>query len=227
MRNNEQLWVSFSQFLTLLTLSPFCHMRIHHLLIDLGGVLYQIDIPRTMARYDALRAPDAPPLRYSSTLQQAWFTRLDQGEIDIDAFAAGLRGEFGLQAELATIRAIWRDLLIGVFPGRVEQVQRLAERYQLALLSNTSRYHYDHYREACQPMFACMQHLFLSFEMGLSKPDTAIYQQALAQAGWSAETTLFLDDSRRNLDTAAALGLQTAWIETPAHFDRWVEQLLA
>jgi glucose-1-phosphatase len=202
-------------------------MRLQNILLDLGGVLYDIDIDRTMERYRALARQGSTTLHYQSERPLPWFSRLDRGEIDIDTFAHGLKQAHNLQADIATIKQIWLELLLGVFPGRTESVTQLAPHYRLALLSNTSRYHHDHYRPACAEMFAQMDHLFFSFEMGLTKPDPVIYQRALSQAGWRAEETLFMDDSQRNLQAAAQLGIQTAWIDHPAQFDAWVERLLA
>jgi len=204
----------------------FDDMRLKNVLIDLGGVLYEIDIAHTMQRYRALSRRSAEQISYQSQQPLIWFTQLDRGEIDIDTFAKGLQQDLALDADLATIKQIWRELLIGVFPGRVEVLARLAQHYRLALLSNTSRYHHDHYRPACEPLFAHMDHLFFSFEMGLTKPDPAIYQQALAQAGWRAEETLFMDDSQRNLDAAQAQDIHPAWIDTPETFGTWARRLL-
>jgi putative hydrolase of the HAD superfamily len=199
---------------------------IKNLLIDLGGVLYEIDIDKTLTAYRALQAADTQPLDLSKHHQAEWFSLLDIGQTDIDAFARGMQQTFQLQADLPEIKRIWLDLLIGVLPGRIEQIRALAQHYQLALLSNTSRFHYEFYEEACRPMFQEMKHLFFSFDMGLRKPDPAIYQTALREAGWKAEETLFLDDSRTNIEAAAQEGIQTAWIEQHEDFDAVVRRLL-
>ncbi|GAB4418257.1 MAG: glucose-1-phosphatase [Bacteroidia bacterium] len=199
---------------------------INNLLLDLGGVLYEIDVPKTVRAYEALRPASGGAITFTMQDQHEWFSRLDRGDVEIDDFLQGIQEEFGLVADPETLRRIWRELLIGLYPGREATVQRLAQRYGVALLSNTNRYHYEQYIDECRGMFGAMDHVFLSYEMGLRKPDPAIFEAALAQAGWRAEETLFADDSRRNVDAAAALGLHTWWIETPADFDRMVAALL-
>ncbi len=46
-----------------------------------------------------------------------------------------------------------------------------------------------------------------SHEVGLRKPNPAIYRLALDRLGASAERTVFLDDVESNVDAATALGM--------------------
>ncbi|MDX2248358.1 MAG: HAD family phosphatase [Bacteroidia bacterium] len=195
-------------------------MAIKNMLIDLGGVLYEIDIQSTLDKYNQMRAPETDPIEYGKYGQHPWFTFLDNGNSDIDEFAAGLKSTFSLSGSIAEIKKIWKDLLIGVFPGRIEAIQLLSKKYNLALLSNTNKYHFDTYYPECKPMFDCMDRVFLSYEMGVRKPDPAMYLQALENMGWKAEETLFLDDSFPNIEAAKALGIQTYWIEIPESFEK-------
>ena len=54
---------------------------------------------------------------------------------------------------------------------------------------------------------------YLSYEMGMVKPDVEIFEALLADAQVKAEECLFLDDGKKNIDTAAALGIQTYWVK--------------
>ncbi len=200
---------------------------IHYLLFDLGGVLYDIDIQRTVEAYTRLQRPGAESIDYGKSSQHEAFSLLDRGEIDIDGFASFLRDTYQLEATLDQIKEIWLELLIGVFPGRAEDLAKLALRYRIALLSNTSRFHHDHYRAACEPMFRQMDHLFFSFNLALRKPDPAIYHTSLQLTGWQPQYTLFVDDSKANIEAAAALGIQTFWMETPDHWEALMNDLLA
>lgn len=219
----------FSGLLNISFLPYLCqmaHSPIRNLLFDLGGVLYEIDIDRTVQRYNDMREDGAPPVVFNKAVQHDWFTLLDQGQIEIDEFAAGLKSSYRLTGSLEEIKDIWMALLIGVLPGRIEAFQQLAPHYNMALLSNTSRFHRDHYAPQCAPMFSLMDHLCYSFDMGVSKPDDVIYLQALDTLGWKAEETIFLDDSKKNIDAAEKLGFHTAWIEEHDDFHTVVKQLL-
>ena len=50
--------------------------------------------------------------------------------------------------------------------------------------------------------------LIWSYQLGIAKPDPAIYQHTLEKLGARPEETLFLDDKRVNIEAAKALGMQ-------------------
>lgn len=50
--------------------------------------------------------------------------------------------------------------------------------------------------------------LVWSYQLGVAKPDPAIYHFALEQLGTRPEETLFIDDKQENVDTATALGMK-------------------
>lgn len=47
-----------------------------------------------------------------------------------------------------------------------------------------------------------------SYQLGVAKPDAAIYRHTLAELGVEPEETLFIDDKRVNVEAARALGIQ-------------------
>ncbi|MCA9266823.1 MAG: HAD family phosphatase [Planctomycetales bacterium] len=81
-------------------------------------------------------------------------------------------------------------------------VQLKGVRQRTGLLSNTSA---DHF-ELCRRRFAAIRDLFdvyvLSYEVGVMKPDDAIYTQAIAQAGAPAERIFYCDDREENVVAA-------------------------
>jgi putative hydrolase of the HAD superfamily len=50
--------------------------------------------------------------------------------------------------------------------------------------------------------------LVWSCQLGIAKPDPAIYRHTLAELGTQPEETLFIDDKRPNVEAARALGIQ-------------------
>ncbi|MGO9326421.1 MAG: HAD family hydrolase [Terracidiphilus sp.] len=56
--------------------------------------------------------------------------------------------------------------------------------------------------------------LVWSYQLGVAKPDPAIYRYALERLGTRPEETLFLDDKVENVETAAALGMRVMIFST-------------
>ena len=54
---------------------------------------------------------------------------------------------------------------------------------------------------------------YLSYKIGLTKPDPAIFHYLLKEEGLQAGECLFLDDGAKNIETATALGFQTRLIQ--------------
>ena len=50
--------------------------------------------------------------------------------------------------------------------------------------------------------------VYYSFEMGMRKPDTEIFNHLLKKHDLSPKRTLFIDDKKENTDAAASLGIQ-------------------
>jgi 2-haloacid dehalogenase/putative hydrolase of the HAD superfamily len=69
---------------------------------------------------------------------------------------------------------------------------------------------------AMSPAFARLADIVVSGAVGLVKPDPRIFQLAAARAGLAPAELLFVDDSRRNIDAAAALGFDVHLFDDPA-----------
>jgi HAD superfamily hydrolase (TIGR01509 family) len=55
--------------------------------------------------------------------------------------------------------------------------------------------------------------VILSFEVGLRKPDPAIYREALRRVGVEPDRAIFVDDQQEYCDGAASIGIQTYLID--------------
>lgn len=97
--------------------------------------------------------------------------------------------------------------------GRVcSMLRRLAERYKLAVVSNGSRQ-----GQQAKMLRAGLSELFdvvlISGQMGVRKPDEAIFLQAVDKMGCPAEDAVFVgDDPLADISGAASAGLKTCWI---------------
>ena len=116
-------------------------------------------------------------------------------------------------ADLLEIRAAW-NCLIGDFPlYRLEFLQILSQKYRLFLLSNTDSIHINRFEHKVGLSFSsdfyqCFEKVYFSYEIGMRKPDEAIFKHIIKNHNLSEKRTLFVDDKIENTTAAENLGLQ-------------------
>lgn len=95
-----------------------------------------------------------------------------------------------------------------------ELIAELKERgYRVIILSNMSREYIEYLRQ--KPVYRLIDEELISCEVGLVKPERAMYELLLERFGLDASQTMFVDDRKHNVDAAAELGI------TPYHFDNY------
>ena len=185
---------------------------IRNLIFDLGGVILNYDVE---ADTRALAQAGLP--EYSS-----WDRYPELGKVAnlylnglisdaefctrIDPFcAAGTTDSMKLYSMQAVLADIPRE--------RLEAIRALRGRYRIFLLSNINHlsweYALEQFAKAGIDPSDCFDRLFLSYELGIAKPDWRIFHHVLETTGSLAEETLFLDDSSDNIRAAQELGIQT------------------
>lgn len=92
-----------------------------------------------------------------------------------------------------------------VYPDAKEVLEVLSQSYKLGIISDTWP---SIEQQLCaigiRDYFSTSTY---SCELGKFKPDEALYKDALRKCGCKAEETVFIDDSVRNLEGAAKLGI--------------------
>ena len=105
----------------------------------------------------------------------------------------------------------WLEMVAGPIAPTVALLERLDEAgVPLWALTNWSAETFALVRP--DPAYAFLdrfRHIFVSGELGLAKPDAAIFRHVLEAIGAPPERCLFIDDAERNVAAAAALGMRT------------------
>jgi len=136
----------------------------------------------------------------------------EKGKISELAFIESFQ-KYLPNASLNEIREAWKKI-IGDFPlYRLEFLQMLSSKYRLFLLSNTDAIHIDYFEHKVGQSFSrdfyqCFEKVYFSFEMGMRKPEEAIFNCLLKNHDLSPKRTLFIDDKKENTDVAESLGIQ-------------------
>lgn len=91
------------------------------------------------------------------------------------------------------------------YPDAERVVKTLGEAYKLGIISDTwPSIHRQLRAIGVADYFSTRT---FSFALGTFKPDGRMYRDALEKGGFPAEDTVFVDDSARNLEGAARLGM--------------------
>ena len=93
-------------------------------------------------------------------------------------------------------------------PGVTKILQKLEEEGGCShVLSNYPIWYRDMFQRL--DLYDYFEHVFVSCDIGLRKPDPKIYQYVLNQLGCHASDLIFVDDRLRNCQAAESLGIRT------------------
>ncbi|MFP4467775.1 MAG: HAD family hydrolase [Bacteroidales bacterium] len=193
-------------------------MNIRNIIFDLGGVLLNIDYQATINAFKKLGMKDFDEF-FTQAAQHQLFDRLDKGEVSPPAFREELRRLSGLEVSDEEIDSAWNAMLLDLPAKRLALLERVGKRYRTFLLSNTNSIHYPAYMDYLNRHYgiADLSDLFnkqyLSFQVGMRKPDRDIFRHVLSDQALQAGETLFIDDSVQHVKGAREAGLNAVWLD--------------
>lgn len=195
---------------------------IKNLIIDFGGVLIDLDRQRCIENFKRLGLPDVEVV-LDIYHQQDFFQKYEKGLITSAEFRDVIREKIGKPVTDAQIDDAWNSFLVSIPAAKLDLLLNLRKDYVVYLLSNTNEIHWQW---SCQHAFPYktfrvenyFEHIYLSYEMNMAKPDAEIFQKVLDDTGIIPAETLFIDDSTANCRAAEALGITTY---TPQAGEDW------
>jgi putative hydrolase of the HAD superfamily len=193
------------------------------LLLDLGNVLVLHDNEKLFRALAAAFGCDAETVR--DHLDAGLWDAVNRGLLPGDALRRELVRRIGRDLEPGRWLELW-SCHFEVNEPMVCAVERRLGRERLVLVSNTHDQHVAWIRPRL-PLLERFDGLVLSCEVGLAKPDPAIFEKALAVAGVRAEEAAFFDDVPAYVTAAAALGLHARLFTTAARFEQDLDALVA
>lgn len=205
--------------------------RIRNIIFDLGGVIITLDQPQAIRRFQKLGLKDAAE-RLDAYTQSGIFGDLERGRIDAEGFRQGLSQLIGREVSYEECRYGWLGYCRELPKRNIEALKQLrSEGYRLILLSNTNPYmmswvmspefdgeghSLDYYMDAC----------YMSYQLGVMKPDTEFFRQVLTREQIAPSQTLFVDDGPRNVAVACQMGIRTFCPKNGADWTKEIYQYL-
>jgi putative hydrolase of the HAD superfamily len=171
-------------------------------LFDLGGVLVDPGGVEPMRRLSGLESEEEVWARW---LACRWVRQFERGHCSPAEFAAGVVADWGLELEPDAFLAEFGSWTGRAFPGALEFVRAVREQVPVACLSNMNAVqwlaHYDG-----TPLLDEFEYRFLSFELGMVKPDAETFLAVAERMPAPPERVFFVDDNAVNVEAAAAAG---------------------
>lgn len=190
------------------------------LIFDLGNVIIDIDYRGSINRIKQ-ELPESIHSKVDTFYLTDFHKEYEKGRINSSQFRDEVRSYFGVDWEDQKVDFLWNSLLGKIPEERLKLVKKLRENFQVGVLSNTNLIHIlgvneilkaDHGLDNFDPIF---DWVFLSHEMGLSKPSQEIYEKMVNELHTTADRVIFFDDLVANVNGAREVGIQAVHVTGP------------
>jgi putative hydrolase of the HAD superfamily len=172
-------------------------------IFDLGGVLADFGGLAAMRQLAGMESDEEVWQRW---LTCRWVRSFERGACSPREFAAGVVSDWALPLEPDAFLAGFRKWVAFPFPGADEVVRAVARRVPVGCLSNTNLVHWEESVSRWQ-LLELFDFRFLSFELGLLKPDAEVFEHVCRAVGVVPGRLLFLDDNMINVEGARSMGM--------------------
>ncbi len=192
--------------------------QIKNIIFDLGNVLIDIDLDKTIEKFRLLGVPSFDDL-FSFEKQSHIFEKYETGHISTPEFRDHLRSFIPTPVSDESIDQAWGAMLCHLPQERVALLEKLSSRYRLFLLSNTNESHVNKFVKEADNKYGkgIFNRLFIktyySNEIRLRKPDEAVFHYVVNDAGIQFCESLFIDDLLVNVEASRKAGLNAYWLE--------------
>ena len=195
------------------------HKKIKNIIFDLGGVIINLDVPKTFknfARLGGISERQVMSMVESSSL----FHDYEKGLIPSQTFRAGVKRLLRKNLADQEIDDAWNSMLLDIPTNRLSLLEELKGKYNLFVLSNTNDIHIEAFNEIINQSYdlnkyhQLFDYIYYSYRINKRKPEAEIYRHVLDEQNLVPEETIFFEDTRDNIDAAAALKIQTHWVQS-------------
>ncbi len=198
-----------------------------HVVFDLGGVIFRLDKQNAISRFKEIGVRNVEEF-LDDYAQKGIFGDLESGKVTAEQYRNALSRIVGRELTMRELEYAWTGYAAQLYRRNFDALLRLRqEGYPVALLSNTNPFmmrwarsgEFDGQGHGLDHYF---DRLYLSYELRMMKPSPEIFRTMIKGEHTAADNILFVDDSARNCQVAAGLGIQTL---NPANGSDWTEEV--
>lgn len=203
---------------------------IKNVILDLGGVLVDIEPNNTCAAFKRIFRPDVQlDINWDSLPEVV--VAMETGKWSKEEFKKTMLDSCRPGITPTQMVDAWCAMLMEFRAIRVKMLQDLGQKYNIYLLSNTNVYHVDYFEKEFKNRFhfklnKLFKKVYYSHKIGLRKPDIAAFQYVLTDAGLNADETVMIDDRLDNCQAAESVGMRSILVPDNSGLERVINQLL-
>jgi epoxide hydrolase-like predicted phosphatase len=194
-------------------------MKFKAVIFDFGNVIINIEFQRI---YQTFAKFTSKPIAYieKRITEDQIFRRYESGQFTDEEFREVIRQTLGFPLSDHEVDTAWNAILLDIPSDRIDLIHKIRQKYPVFLLSNTNNIHitasnnYLKKTHGIKSLDILFDKLFLSYEMGMWKPDTEIYYEVLRSINLEPNEVVFFDDNLQNIESAKAIGMQTILVES-------------
>lgn len=187
------------------------------IIFDMGGVLVDLDIEDCKKVFKETLGYNDIDQIIDACHQKGIYGDLEEGTLSAEEFRSIVLAGSRPGSTPEMVDEAMSHILVGIQPYKVQMLKKLAQEYDLYMLSNNNAiclpYSRAMFAEAGIPLEDIFKKCFFSFEMKALKPSAAFYKAVVEQIGLPEEEMFFIDDSQRNVDGSIAAGLPAVYYE--------------
>lgn len=198
--------------------NPIDFNSLEAIIFDLGGVIIDVDMENPYQQI--LQISPRKEDNLLSELKQVAH-QYEIGKINDYTFLSQIKTVAQLELSLYEIENLWNQMLKKVPEYMGDLLAKIKKEKRTFILSNTNPIHIREVRKRFAQTVknytfeSLFERIYYSYEIGLHKPDRAIYDYVVKTAKLNPLTTLFIDDNHQNIREASKYGLQTIHLNPP------------
>ncbi len=179
--------------------------EIKYVVFDVGGVLVELVGANKFIEWTKNQ------YKHEYEFYEAWIRspavrQFERGHCTKEFFVDTVIEEMQLPVSAVQFTEEFQSWPNGLLDGIADLLKQVKTKLPIACLSNTNELHWPNQKDA-DFLNTIFDQMFLSYQMGMVKPDQEIYAAMIEQIGLPASQILFLDDNKINVEGAAKAGL--------------------
>ena len=173
-------------------------------LFDIGNVICDFDFDQLLKKYEEI---SGKPVGIHSLSDQEMYNSVETGEISDQEYVEKVNQAKSINWKVEDLIYAWENIFSENIFGRALFNHSISNHTPTYMLSNIADYHVQAINRTWPNYIDQASGFFMSYKMGVRKPDPKIYTQVINELGVSPENCFFIDDLEENTFAARKQGI--------------------